>query len=508
MNRKPGLLQLFYVLLFLSVFYACDKNKGFNTDPDFSLTFSQDTIIFDTVFTTIGSTTHSFTVHNTSSQRVKIDYIALAEGSESAYKINIDGEGTDRLDDVEIAAGDSLYIFVEVRVNPTNQNNPLIITDSILFQYNGKQQDVDLVAWGQDAHFIVGDANYGGFTYLGNHYSAFGEIVAHENEVVDWYDDKPYVVYGFAIIDSAAVLNIHEGVNVYFHKNSGIWAYKGAQLNVLGTKDSIVRFTGDRLESFYYDAPGQWFGVFLNESPPGHSFEYLRLRNSVNGIHYEPLDITDAGENQSLKIQNTIVENNSYTSLFAMGGKILAANSVFAKAGVYTVFLGGGGSYDFRHCTLDNHWSNGVRSDPSIVISDHLITNDLDGNTVTYLGDLENAYFGNCILYGTLDDELAISHLDGANTLFNYHFDHSLLRTTSDVSDENLFSACVINKDPLFTDVIMDDYSLDTIVSPVIDKGALEVVNESQLPLNMDITGNSRIDDDAPDMGAYEFIEE
>ena len=188
-----------------------------------------------------------------------------------------------------------------------------------------------------------------------------------------------------------------------------------------------------------------------------------------------------------------------------MGGKILAANSVFAKAGVYTAFLGSGGKYDFRHCTLDNHWADGVRSDPSIVISDHLITNDLDGNAVTYLGDLEEAYFGNCILYGTLDDELAISHLEGANTLFNYHFEHSLLRTTMDVSDENLFSSCLLNQDPLFSDVANDDYSLDTIVSPVINKGALQVINEAQLPLNVDIMGNSRIDDEAPDLGAYEF---
>jgi hypothetical protein len=367
-------------------------------------------------------------------------------------------------------------------------------------------QDVDLVAWGQDANFIVGDANYGGFSYLGNQYSAFGEIVAHENEVVDWIDDKPYVVYGFAIIDSAATLNIHEGVDIYFHKNSGIWVYKGGQINIMGTKDSLVNMQGDRLEDFYYDAPGQWFGFFLNESNQVNKVDYTVIRNSVNGIHYEPQDIQNVVFDQAIEISNTIVDNSSYTSLFSMGGTINSINSVFGKAAKYSAFLGVGGSYDFRHCTFSNHWAQGVRNESSIVVSNHLITVDLDGKGVTYIGVLNKAYFGNCILEGNLEEELVIAKIEDVTSEFNYFFENSLLKTKLELTDEH-FVNCLVNNDPLFTDIEYFDYSLDTIISPAIDMGAASVVDESLLPLQYDYLGNSRLLDDAPDIGAYEFIE-
>ena len=508
MSLKKWMYSILTVSLMGFVFFSCTREVKYNTDSNFSLYFSQDTIIFDTVFTTIGSTTQRFTVHNQSEQDVKIDFVALAKANQSAYKINIDGAGTDKLEDVVIASKDSMFIFVEVKVDPTNQNNPMIITDSILFSVNGKIQDVDLVAWGQDAHFIVGDANYGGFAYMGNYYGAFGEIVAHENEIIDWYDDKPYVVYGFAIIDSAATLNIHEGVNIYLHKNSGIWAYRGATLHVLGTKDSVVSFQGDRLENFYQNAPGQWFGLFLNESDQGHSIDYALVRNSINGLHYEPQNINEPVMNSPITIQNTIIDNNSYTSLFSMGGKINASNSVFAKAAVYTALLGAGGEYDFRHCTFDNHWVDGVRNDPSFVVSDHIISKKLDETTIVYTGDLLKAYFGNCIIYGSLEDELLMSKYTGKALEFNYQFDHCLLRTTGDVSDTQHYVNCIVNDDPLFTEIEYYDYSLDSIISPAINSGSISIINEASLPLSNDIIGNSRISDEAPDLGAYEFIGE
>jgi hypothetical protein len=56
-----------------------------------SLLFSEDTVIFDTVFTTIGSVTKQFKVYNPSSDEVTISSIALARGQQSKYRINVDG---------------------------------------------------------------------------------------------------------------------------------------------------------------------------------------------------------------------------------------------------------------------------------------------------------------------------------------------------------------------------------------------------------------------------------
>ena len=89
--------------------------------------------------------------------------------------------------DVEIGAEDSLFIFVEVTIDPNNQNTPLIVTDSILFETNGNLQDIDLVAWGQDAHY---------YRNLPEVHSVFLNC----NDV--WNNDKPYVIYGYALVDS------------------------------------------------------------------------------------------------------------------------------------------------------------------------------------------------------------------------------------------------------------------------------------------------------------------
>ena len=59
------------------------------------LDFSKDTIIFDSVFTTIGSITIPFTVINSHSEALLIDEISLEGGSDSQYRINVDGEGVD-----------------------------------------------------------------------------------------------------------------------------------------------------------------------------------------------------------------------------------------------------------------------------------------------------------------------------------------------------------------------------------------------------------------------------
>ena len=84
---------------------------------------------------------------------MKVSSIRLATGDQSMFRLNVDGLPGRSFSDVEIGADDSIFIFVEVTVDPNNQNTPLVVTDSILFETNGNLQDIDLVAWGQDAYF-------------------------------------------------------------------------------------------------------------------------------------------------------------------------------------------------------------------------------------------------------------------------------------------------------------------------------------------------------------------
>jgi hypothetical protein len=110
------------------------------------------------VFTTVGSITKRIKVYNDLDEDVRIDEIQLAKSGNSPYRLNIDGEQKDYANDVILRSKDSLHIFVEATIDPNDNNEPLIRTDSIIFSTNGKSQDIDLVAWGQDAHFYYNNS--------------------------------------------------------------------------------------------------------------------------------------------------------------------------------------------------------------------------------------------------------------------------------------------------------------------------------------------------------------
>ncbi|MDD4645766.1 MAG: hypothetical protein PHY99_07240, partial [Bacteroidales bacterium] len=224
---------IFTGTLILLLVMSCNKYEPIN-NPDAKLEFSTDTVLFDTIFTTIGSTTKNFRVYNRHSQPIVIDRIILAGNKTSNYRLNINGRVTNSLENIEIPAKDSIYIFVEVNLDPNNLNNPMVVQDSIIFQTNGNTQDVDLVAFGQDVHLIN------------------GEILKTQT----WINDKPYLVYNSMLVDSLETLTVESGTRIHFHKRSSMLV-KGTLL-VKGSLEEPVSFLGDRLEDQYDEYPAQW----------------------------------------------------------------------------------------------------------------------------------------------------------------------------------------------------------------------------------------------------------
>ena len=133
--KKVSGVFIFSSLIALLLF-SCHKNP-LTTDPSDKLEFSEDTVIFDTVFTTLGSTTKRLLVYNPSDKKINISSIYLAEGSASKFRLNVDGTPGISHKNIEIEGKDSLFIFVEVTLDASGLNNPFIITDSILFMTNG-----------------------------------------------------------------------------------------------------------------------------------------------------------------------------------------------------------------------------------------------------------------------------------------------------------------------------------------------------------------------------------
>ncbi len=469
---KDSIKYLFFLALLTGLNYSC-KKENFTTDSAAKLSFSTDTVMFDTVFTTIGSATKQFKIYNRNNQYIKVSSIYLANAANSHFRLNINGTHAAKVENIEIPPKDSLFVFVEVTLNPANLNNPLEIVDSIVCVVNGNVQDVKLVAFGQDVYLVNGRTL--------------------RNDTV-WNGEKPILVYNSMLLDSNRTLTINRGTKIYFHRNSSM--YVKGKIIVNGTKDLPVIFRNDRLEHDYDNISSQWSGIVLFSGSFNNVINYAEIKNGVIGLQVGNIENLCGA---SVVIKNTKIENMSYACVFSIASAIDAYNCVFANGAFYTTAIVVGGSYSFYNTTFADYAGSG-RSDPSVVISNNL---EYDNNI--YLGNLVKADFGNCIIYGNSQVEMGLSNKVDAD--FNYKFDHCLLKldATVNINDAVHFNTIYKNLDPLFKSTSDKlDFQLE-VTSPAIDKGSDSIVNAHFQFLQYDLNGVIRTN--SPELGAYEKVE-
>ena len=482
--RIRGISLLVCGFLLIFIIFSCKKDKIL-TDSSAKLRFSQDSVLYDTVFTQIGSFTKYFRVVNPNKQKINVSKLYLARGTASFYRLNVDGAPGKSFQDIEIAAGDSIYIFVEVTIDPNNLTNPFIYKDSVVFETNGNIQDVDLYSVARNCYLhlptkVIHLSNGGTFSY--------GSLPCGEV----WNNDKPHLVFGYALIDSTCTLTINAGTEVYFHQNGGIVADRGACLKVLGTQTQRVKFQGDRLEQDYKDVSGQWERIWLLDGSNNNVIDYAIIKNGFVGIQAEPFAFYENGgtvlSQRKVKITNTIIQNCSYAGIYARFYKMEVGNTVISNCGNYLAALIFGGSYSFKHCTFANYWTEKARTTPSIIIN-----NKSDVQSFP----LDSAYFVNCIIDGNNADEITLDSANVSGQFNNVVFTHSMLKTQMNTSNAIRFVINKINQNPNFKDVSTKDFRLG-ISSPAIDYGLA-------LPsYSIDINGVTR--GVLPDLGAYEFV--
>jgi hypothetical protein len=474
------ILYLFFIIASVVFITSCNEDD-FTTSSNVRLEFSTDTVSFDTIFTTIGSTTQYFKVKNPENKAVNISGISLAGGANSPFRLNINGVAASMVNNVELYAGDSLFIFVEVTVDPTNQNLPMVVKDSVVFSVNGNIQDVKLVAFGQDVHLFN------------------GEIIQSQH----WTNDKPYLIFNYVIVDSLETLIIDPGCRIYFHKKSSLFV-KGT-LEVNGTFEEPVTFQGDRLEKIYSDVPSQW-GYYV-ESGDGNIYvyggihflvgskdnviDYAIIKNANKGIQADSLGMSG---NPMLTLKNSRIENMSLYSLDARTTYIKASNCVFANSGSYSLALLFGGKYEFNHCTVANYYGYETRTRPAVLLSNYFIYEN-----VVYSYDLESAVFSNCIIYGNRNDEILLDNFGPG--LFNFQFNQCLLRSNAYSVATNGFGTSTFNLEPRFTKINELNFMPDSL-SPARNIGNVAVATLFPVDLN----NNSRLSDAGPDLGALEWV--
>lgn len=468
-------------LLLVSIVVAAGvsgcRKEVFNTDPNAVLRFSTDTLHFDTVFSTVGSITLPLKLFNDYTTTLEVSSITMSGGEISNFRFNVDGEPGEVFTDIVIPPNDSLYLFVEVTVDPNAEALPYVIEDSLIFFTNGNEQQVKLIAWGQNAHF---------------HY---GETLCD----TVWNDDLPHVIIGSVLVDSLCQLTITEGTDIYMH--GGSYFFVLGSLKVYGTKDAPVTFQGDRLEDFYKDLPGQWQGIYYLRGSTNNVLEYAIVKNAIEGLTLgfstNP-DIASFFDNApNIDIRNTMIFDVQNNGITALNSVIKATNTLIYHVGGNNAALSLGGDYQFRHCTLAGYGSTYLTHQvPVLGVADYFaFTPDL-----VLQSDLTRADFTNCIIYGSIaeGDELVIDTL-GEVTVFNVNFDHCLMRTTY---AEDLLNdvGCFFNQDPVFADIQERNYC-PTTGSPALNSG----VAIPSDPVLIDIRGALRpFPGTLPDIGAYE----
>jgi hypothetical protein len=455
------------ILLILSLVIAIGcRKESFTDSRESRLDIGIDSLLFDTVFTTAGSTTHYFLIKNDNKQKINISNVQLMGGNASAFKMNVDGSQGTQFTNIEIAGNDSMYVFVRVNVNPNASNQPFIIRDSIKVEWNGNTRFKQLEAWGQNANYIRSTILQGNIT---------------------WTKDKPYVILGGMIVDTTATLTIQQGTRI--HLNADAPFIVDGKLIANGTKSDSIVFRSNRLDDPYRDYPGAWPGIYFRGSSINNQLTYTYIKNAYQGIVVEQ---PASNANPKLTLNNCVLDNIYDIGLFAVNSSVVANNCLISNCGT-NIALIYGGNYQFNHCTVVSASNSFIQhKNPALTA-----TNFVKQNNVVYTSPL-SAVFTNSIVWGDegfVDNEIVVQK--EGNAAANVTLNNVLFRAKVDPSNTT-FNNVLRNSNPQFdsVDVVRRIYDFRLKDgSPAINKGMVT-------PLTTDFNGLPRVG--LPDLGCYE----
>ena len=479
--------KLFILLLAgIAISLTSCRNDFAFTQSTGELEFSKDTVYLDTVFTNIGSSTYQLKVYNRSDKDISIPKIQLGKGLSSKYRIMVDGLTGDVgaqgkiFSNVELLAKDSLFIFVEVTSDVASANpTDFLYTDQIQFSnIVGAPQTVELVTLIQDAYFIFSHRTQNAdntYTYEGINLGTddsnqavtiVGSTLDHNDPInhdeYTWGNDKPYVIYGYALVPDNETLNVTSGARVHFHANSGLIIAKNGTLKINGlpstTNDPAdltkeVIFEGDRLEPDFSDVPGQWTAIINFSTLPNNVIEHLTLKNATVGILSNNFALTTDNSFTKFTINNSQIYNCSNYGILGRNAQINANNLVVNYSGQANIAATYGGTYNFTNSTFNNNWNSSKQA--AVIFNDYLETD------TAYLVKQTTVTMSNCIVYGSNSTEIS---LEKKGTAFTTTFNNCLFKV-NDLSTS-------LSSNPLYDSIRLEQNGNKKNINPKFKNSA------------------------------------
>ena len=474
-------LTLLYIGLLSILLGACVEDFEYSSDPSLQLEFSCDTISFDTLFSEVMSPTAKFLVHNRSSKSLRINSVRLYGGDASPFSVLVDGQYGALMHNLEIRAKDSLYVLASVTVDRHGNDIPFLVKDSLIFTLeSGVEQSVLLLAYGRDVTFMRGENILADTILPAGH----------------------YVIYDSLTVSQEATVSLLPGTTLYFHDKA--FMRVDGTLKAEGTATAPVIFRGDRTDRMFsylpYDRiPGQWDGLVFSPTSNGNRLVHCDIHSANYGIKVEQGDTAL----QRITIESSKVQNFHGNALELVMARATALNSLFANAQGNCVKVVGG-NVDFVHCTIANFY---VWKKRDVALTLH---NSIDGAPAP----LHNAFFSNCVIVGSKEDELMgyLSNLgDTVPNAVNYYFENSLINTI-DTAD-----SCFVNITYDSIDVspfgkehfrLIDHDVFDYDFRLTSESKARGIASGDYLEsLPVDIDGTPRTAD-AVDAGCFQYVEE
>ena len=483
----------FLILPLLALLLACSDYESFSDNPNFRLEFSQDTVAFDTLISTIPSSTKTLYAFNNNGNGMRISTIQLEGGAGSLFRVNVDGRflADGAWHDFEVLKHDSLVIRIEMTPPEVGSTEPLYFEDKLHFLLeNGVQQTVVLSGGSVDAYIQKG-----------------GLIIESDETLLT---DKAYVIYDSLVVKKGATLTLTEGTRLMFHDKAALHVY--GKLLVQGSLEKPVVLRGDRMDHMFdyllYDnTPSRWEGVIIHKDSYGNEFYQCDLHSSLFGIIVEDTEQVTPDESMpSVTLDCCILHNIGGDGLRLTNCVSKVTNTQISNTLGHTVNINGG-SHTFVYCTLAQFYPFTANRGDAL----HLASSE-DGSDY---GLLRKAHFINCVITGYGEDVIMGENIpeDGS---CNYLFHHSFLNTPA-VDDEEHFSGCIFDQDKKKNEeekLVRQDnflvFDTENFIYDFTPKDSSMIRSLADpyyegVPA-FDRKGVSRLADEGPDAGCYEYV--